>query len=234
MIKHQHVTVIIPALNEEKAIPEVLRNIPVCIDQTIVIDNDSTDKTAEAAVRFGAKVIREPRKGYGRACLTGIDAAGATDIFAFLDGGRRDYPDDLVELLELVANGDCQLAIGCRRDESNESRGRLAHQKLGTQLACWCINVIYGVRFSDLGPMRCIAANHLKQLGMVDENFGWTTEMQLKAHLKGMNIIEIPVRSRARIGTSKISGTVRGTMFAGCKIFYWIFRLALTKRPATH
>ena len=233
MLSQKHITVIIPALNEEASIGRVIREIPEFVDQVVVVDNDSTDATRDVAEKAGARVIQEPRKGYGRACLTGIEAAGKTDIFAFINGSYSDYPDDLNPLVKSVATEQCDLAIGCRQENPNEARGLFRHQKWGTQMACLTIWLLHRYRFKDLGPLRCISAPALRHLQMQDEDFGWTSEMQVKAVKARQTIHQIPVRYRKRIGKSKISGTLRGSLMAGYKIFYWIFRLAVSsKLPA--
>ena len=233
MLSQKHITVIIPALNEEASIGKVIREIPKFVDQVVVVDNNSTDATRDVAEKTGARVIEEPRTGYGRACLTGIEAAGKTDIFAFINGSYSDYPDDLNPLVESVATDLCDLAIGCRQENPNEARGRFRHQKWGTQLACLTIWLLHRYRFEDLGPLRCISAPALRHLQMQDEDFGWTSEMQVKAVKTRQTIVQIPVRYRKRIGKSKISGTLKGSLMAGYKIFYWIFRLAVSsKLPA--
>ena len=233
MLSQKHITVIIPALNEEASIGKVIREIPSFVDQVVVVDNNSTDATRDVAEKTGARVIEEPRTGYGRACLTGIEAAGKTDIFAFINGSYSDYPDDLNPLVESVATGQYDLAIGCRQENPNEARGRFRHQKWGTQLACLTIWLLHRYRFEDLGPLRCISAQALRHLQMQDEDFGWTSEMQVKAVKTRLTIVQIPVRYRKRIGKSKISGTLKGSLMAGYKIFYWIFRLAVSsKLPA--
>ncbi len=225
-----HITVIIPALNEQASIAQVIEEIPACIDQVIVVDNNSQDATREMAQNAGAKVVLEPRKGYGRACLTGIEAAGTTDILAFINGSYSDYPEDLGPLVSSVAGGQCALAIGCRQGAESEVTGMFRHQRWGTQLVCWIIWLLHRYRFQDLGPLRCISASALAHLNMQDENFGWTVEMQVKAVQAGMTICQLPVRYRKRIGQSKISGTVRGSVMAGLKMFYWTIRLAVTRR----
>ncbi len=230
MIENQHVTVIIPVLNEEQAIGNVIADVPDCVDQIVVVDGNSTDATVLAAQQSGAKAVVESKRGYGQACWRGIREAGDTDILAFIDGGRRDYPEDLLKLLMPVACGQSDLAIGCRYETSKAARGRKPHQKFGTGLACRLIRRIYGVRFEDLGPMRCLKMDTFHRLGMKDRKYGWTVEMQLKAVIGGMTILQEPVRYRQRVGKSKISGTVCGTVKAGCNIFYWIFRLAFAAR----
>ncbi len=230
MLDQQHITVVIPALNEQDSIGRVIEEIPACVDRVIVVDNSSHDATRSSAENAGAHVVQEPRKGYGRACLTGIAEAGSTDILAFINGSYSDYPEDLEMLIRSVASGRCDLAIGCRQDIQDEASGRFIHQKFGTRLACLTIWLLHHYRFQDLGPLRCISVPALSHLHMRDENFGWTVEMQVKAVKSGMKIHQIPVRYRKRIGRSKISGTVRGTIMAGYKIFYWIFRLAAAPR----
>ncbi len=230
MLDHKHITVIIPALNEETSIGRVIEEIPAYVDQVIVVDNDSQDETRNIAESLGAHVVLESRKGYGRACLSGIEAAGEADILAFINGSYSDFPEDLDLLIKPIAEDRCDLAIGCRRDISSKSRGRFRHQQWGTKLACLTIWLLHRYRFEDMGPLRCISAPALRQLRMQDENFGWTAEMQVKAVRAGQNILEIPVRYRKRIGKSKISGTLRGSLMAGCKIFYWIIRLAVAPR----
>lgn len=225
MIDQRHITVIIPALNEQASISKVIEEIPDYVDQIIVVDNDSQDATREISENAGAEVVSEPKRGYGRACLSGIDAAGNTDVFAFINGSYSDYPDDLDKLIKPVISDNCDLAIGCRQDDPTVPRGRFTHQQLGTKLACITIRLLHGYRFEDLGPLRCISRSALMQLQMQDEDFGWTVEMQLKAAKLGQTILQIPVRYRKRVGKSKISGTVRGSLMAGYKIFYWIFRL---------
>ena len=225
MIDQQHITVIIPALNEQASIAKVIEEIPDYVDQIIVVDNDSQDATREISENAGAEVVSEPKRGYGRACLSGIDAAGNTDVIAIINGSYSDYPDDLDKLIKPVISDNCDLAIGCRQDDPTVPRGRFTHQQLGTKLACITIRLLHGYRFEDLGPLRCISRSALMQLQMQDEDFGWTVEMQLKAAKLGQTILQIPVRCRRRVGKSKISGTVRGSLMAGYKIFYWIFKL---------
>ncbi len=233
MLYSKHVTVIIPALNEQESIGKVIQEIPSFVDQILVVDNGSVDNTVVRSEEAGARVVVQTKKGYGIACLTGIEAAGKTDALAFCNGGYNDYPEDLVKVVEPVAKEDCDLAIGYRRKDSEISEGRLPHQKFGTQLACRFIHCLYGVNFKDLGPMRCFSANLYSALVMCDHNFGWTAEMQIKAIQVGAKIVEIPVRTRKRIGKSKIAGTVLGSLMAGYKIFYWIFRLKLFPHSVT-
>ncbi len=231
MINHRHITVIIPALDEEGSIARVIHDLPDCVDQVLVVDNASRDATAAKAEQAGARVVREPQKGYGKACLTGIRAAGDTDILAFIDGDYSDYPEDLVKLLKPVAHDYCDLAIGCRREDRDTPGGLFRHQRWGTQMACRAIRLLHGFRYEDLGPMRCLGKSTLTRLQVKDESFGWTAEMQLKASLAGATILQAPVRYRPRVGKSKVSGTLRGSLMAGYRIFYWIIRLAVSPKP---
>ncbi|MDE0309829.1 MAG: glycosyltransferase family 2 protein [Acidiferrobacterales bacterium] len=225
MIDQQHIAVIIPALNEQASIGRVISEIPSYVDRIIVVDNDSIDATKEVSENAGAVVVDEPKRGYGKACLTGIAAAGDSDVIAFINGSYSDYPQDLDKLIRPVVSGSCDLAIGCRQDDPLAPGGRFAHQKLGTQMVCLAIRVLHGYRFEDLGPLRCISHRVLRELQMEDEDFGWTVEMQLKAAKSGKTVLQIPVQYRKRVGQSKISGTLRGSLMAGCKMFYWVFRL---------
>ncbi len=225
MIDHKHISVIIPALNEQASIEKVINEIPNYVDRIIVVDNNSQDATREFSENAGAQVVSEPKRGYGRACLTGIEAAGDTDIFAFINGSYSDYPEDLDKLIRPVVSGNCDLAIGCRQDDPLVPRGRFTHQKWGTQLVCITIRLLHGYKFDDLGPLRCVSRPALLELRMQDEDFGWTVEMQLKAAKSGQTILQVPVQYRKRVGKSKISGTLRGSLMAGCKMFFWVFRL---------
>ena len=227
MFHDKHVTVIIPVLNEQESIEKVISEIPNFVDQIVVVDNGSVDETINRAQKAGARVVTQSKKGYGIACLTGIEAAGETHILAFINGGYNDYPEDLTDLVEPVANENCDFAIGCRKRAIHQKEGRLPHQKWGTKLACRFIYWLYGVKFEDLGPMRSLNKDLYLMLEMCDRNFGWTAEMQIKAVQVQAKIREVPVRSRKRIGKSKISGTAYGSLMAGFKIFYWIFRLAI-------
>ena len=222
MYAHRHITIIIPALNEARAVGRVIDAIPEFIDRVIVVDNGSEDETAHVAKRHGADVVFEPARGYGSACLAGIAALDETDIVAFIDGDFSDYPDDLKEVIEPVALGEMDLAIGSR---SRSRSGLLWHQYWGNKLACAFIRLIHGHRFEDFGPMRCIRWSTLKALHMEDRDFGWTSEMQIKAARSGFLVTEVPVRYRKGLGKSKVSGTVKGSLLAGYKIIYWTVRL---------
>jgi len=230
MINGQHISVIIPVLNEELSITSVIRDIPDQIDGILVVDNGSIDRTREKSLAAGAEVICETRRGYGSACLAGIKAAGPTDIIAFMDGDYSDYPEDLDLVLRPVAEGCPDLVIGCRELLPEGKPAMPRHQMWGNRISCFLIGILHGVRYRDLGPMRAIQRSSLEKLNMQDTDFGWTAEMQIKAFRMGLQVQEVPVRYRQRTGQSKISGTIKGSIMAGCKILYWTLRLILTSR----
>ena len=225
------VSVIIPVLNEENAIAKVINDIPktgnneeTTIQEIIVVDNGCTDKTATIAAQCGARIVTEPRRGYGYACLTGIDALTTKppDIVVFLDGDYSDYPTDMPRLLQPIRNGEAALVIGARTQGSAKD-ALLPQARFGNWLACFLIHRFFGVRYTDLGPFRAIRYADLLALNMQDKTFGWTVEMQLKAAKLGIAVCEVPVRYRKRIGTSKITGTLTGTLKAGYKILTTLF-----------
>ena len=221
----QTVSVIIPVLNEEAAIAKVIADIPktvrteATVQEIIVVDNGCTDNTAAIAERNGARVVTEPRRGYGYACLAGIDAltASVPDIVVFLDGDYSDYPTDMPQLLQPILEGSAALVIGARTHGSAKA-ALLPQARFGNWLACFLIRHFFGVCYTDLGPFRAIRYCELLALNMQDKTFGWTVEMQLKAAKQGIAVCEVPVRYRKRIGTSKITGTFIGTLKAGYKI----------------
>ena len=220
------VVVVIPAVDEEEAIARVVSEVPPVVEQVIVVDNGSRDDTAARARAAGARVIREPRRGYGQACLAGIAAAPEADVYAFLDGDHSDYPEQLPALLAPILAGEADLVVGSRR------LGRLApgahpwHAVLGTRLCVALMNRLIGTEATDLGPFRAITAPALRQLDMRERSFGWTVEMQVKARRRGLRVREVPVDYRPRIGRSKVSGTLSGSVRAGAGILGTIARHA--------
>ena len=231
MLNGRRIGVIIPALNEERAIAKVIGDIPAWVDQIIVADNGSQDMTADVARGCGAYVVCEPERGYGAACLAGIAALAQTDIIVFLDGDYSDYPQDMKALVAPILNGSSELVIGSRALGGAEPGSLTLQQRFGNRLATYLIGVFWGASFTDLGPFRAISAPALKALHMSDRDYGWTVEMQVKAARLGLSYSEVPVRYRVRIGTSKVSGTLKGTIFAGTKILSVIARHALTVTP---
>ena len=218
-----NVSVIIPVLNEEGAIANVINDIPKkLVQEIIVVDNGCTDRTAEIARKHGAKVVTEPRKGYGRACLTGIANVTKADIVVFLDGDYSDDPKQMYLLVQPIQDGLAEFVIGAR--VPSEKGALLPQAKFGNKIATVLMRFLFGVKYTDLGPFRAILYEKLLALEMQDKNFGWTIEMQLKAAKAGMNVIEVPVTYRKRIGTSKISGTFMGSIKAGIKIITTLFR----------
>jgi hypothetical protein len=223
------VDVIIPALNEGEAIGRVLADLPrALVRHTVVVDNGSTDTTAQRARSAGATVVVEPRRGYGRACLRGVawlrQLARPPDIVVFLDADYSDYPQELPGLVTPIARDEADLVVGSRLRGRAGPGALSAHVRWGNRLAALLIRRLYGLPVTDLGPFRAIRWSSLLELGMVDHNFGWTAEMQVKAARRGLRYRETSVPYRRRIGSSKITGTVVGTLRAGCKILYTIFR----------
>lgn len=225
------INVIIPAVNEEKSISKVIEAIPAgLVDDIIVVDNRSEDKTAEVAGSAGATVLFEPNPGYGNACLKGIAYAAAKpegsrpDIIVFLDGDYSDYPEEMPALVQPILHGTAEMVIGSRAIGQREPGAMLPQQIFGNWLATKLLRMLYGASFTDLGPFRAIKLDTLLALQMQDRTYGWTVEMQAKAAKRKIRYTEVPVRYRKRIGFSKISGTVKGTVFAGYKIITTIFK----------
>ena len=222
------IKVIIPAYNEEASIAKVISEIPSEVDEIIVVNNNSTDGTKENAARAGATVLDEERKGYGYACLKGMDYIAGLEnqptIIVFLDGDYSDYPEELIEVVRPIVEDDIDLVIGSRVKERREYGAMTPQQIFGNWLATKLMGLFFGANFTDLGPFRAIKYDKLLSLQMEDKTYGWTVEMQLKAIKKGLSYTEVPVRYKNRIGVSKVSGTVKGSVLAGVKIITWIFK----------
>lgn len=229
----KRIGVVIPALNEEKAIGKVIADIPPWVDAIVVADNGSSDRTAAVAKATSALVVREEERGYGAACQAGLAALPTSDIVVFLDGDYSDYPDDMHLLVDPIATGEVDLVIGSRALGEAQSGALTPPQVFGNWLATRLIHLIWGARFTDLGPFRAIRAICLQRLRMADRDYGWTVEMQIKAAKSGLRCAEVPVRYRRRVGISKISGTIRGSMKAGMKILAVIGRHAIRQERAS-
>ncbi|CAL2058399.1 glycosyltransferase family 2 protein [Tenacibaculum sp. 190524A05c] len=222
------IKVIIPAYNEEDSIGKVIKDIPEIVDEIIVVSNNSTDNTELNAKNAGATVLKENRKGYGYACLKGMDyiaeQSEKPSIIVFLDGDYSDYPEQLTEIIAPIVNQDMDFVIGSRVQRLREKGSMTPQQVFGNWLATFLMKLFFGAKFTDLGPFRAIKYNKLLDLNMEDKTYGWTVEMQLKAIKRNYSYVEIPVKYRNRIGVSKVSGTVKGTILAGVKILSWIFK----------
>lgn len=220
---------IIPALNEEDALQQVLKEVPEGVfESVIVVDNGSQDKTAQVAASAGAVVVREPRRGYGSACLAGIAILPSTvEIIVFMDADGSDFPWDATRLIEPVVRGQADLVIGSRETGVAESGALSPHQRLGNRFAVFLVSALFRHSYTDIGPFRAIRRSSLEKIGMQDKNFGWTIEMQIKAVQHGLRIKEIPVRYRNRsAGQSKISGNLWGSIAAGVKILWTVGKYA--------
>lgn len=222
------VSVIIPALNEEHSIGLVLDDIPEdLVNEVIVVDNGSSDKTAEVAREHGAKVVREERRGYGSACLRGLAEMDEPDVVVFLDADYSDHPDEMNRLLNPIFNDEADFVLGSRMLGEREPGALLPQAFFGNKLATFLMRLVVGVNYTDLGPFRAIRKDALDKVEMCDTNFGWTAELQMKAPRAGLRTIEVPVSYRRRTGVSKITGTISGTIRAGYKIIYTIGRYSL-------
>ncbi len=239
-IDPDEVVVIIPALNEEQSLPLVLRDLPQ-VSVVIVVDNGSQDRTADVASECGAHVVSESDRGYGAACLRGIrelaalvnDGSIAPQIVVFVDADYSDHPDELPRLVAPVRQGDADFVIGSRLTGHRDPGAMPPQSVYGNKLACFLMRVLFGARYTDLGPFRAIRYDTLLSLQMIDRDFGWTVEMQIKAARKNIRTTEVPVAYRRRVGISKISGTVSGTFKAGFKILYLIAKYGLLDRQSS-
>ena len=222
------IKVIIPAYNEADSIGLVIKDIPEIVDEVIVVSNNSTDATEENAKKAGATVLREERKGYGYACLKGMDYVAQLpkepQIIVFLDGDYSDYPQELEKIVEPILQRNVDLVIGARVKKWREKGAMTFPQIFGNWLATSLMKLFFNATFTDLGPFRAIKYDKLLDLQMEDKTYGWTVEMQLKALKKNYSYEEVPVHYRNRIGVSKVSGTVKGAFMAGVKILSWIFK----------
>ena len=227
------VAVVIPAWNEEASIGRVIDGLPAAWHRLVVVaDNNSTDYTAGVARKFGATVVAALRQGYGSACLAAL-AEVANDppaVVAFIDADFSDHPEQLPQLVEPILKGEADFVLASRMLTPQPKGAMLPQARLGNKLACGLMRLIWGVRYTDLGPFRAIRWESLQALGMADANFGWTVEMQIKAARHGLRVLEIPAKYRPRVGVSKITGTVSGTLRAGYKILWTIFRYGVLRR----
>ncbi|MCB0372769.1 MAG: glycosyltransferase family 2 protein [Muricauda sp.] len=225
------IKVIIPAVNEGDSIGKVVSELPEHVSEIIVADNGSTDDTAQNARAAGATVVTENRKGYGFACLKGLEyiskQSKLPDIIVFIDGDYSDYPEELDKVVAPILENDVDFVVGARKKSLREPGSMTPQQVFGNQLATFLMRLFFRSRFTDLGPFRAIKYEKLKELQMQDTTYGWTVEMQLKILRKKMSYTEVPVRYKRRIGVSKVSGTVKGTIFASIKILGWIFKYSL-------
>jgi len=225
------IKVIIPAYNEQDSIANVITEIPSVVSEIIVVSNNSTDNTVSVAENAGATVLTETQKGYGYACLKGMEYIASQnekpDIIVFLDGDYSDYPEELTKIIAPILTNDIDLVIGARVPELREKDSVTPQQIFGNWLACFLMKLFFKATFTDLGPFRAIKYNKLLALNMTDKTYGWTVEMQLKALKQQFSYVEVPVRYKKRIGVSKVSGTIKGAIFAGVKILTWIFKYSL-------
>ena len=230
--KQTNISVIIPAFNEEMSLPKVIGDLPrSMIQEIIVVDNASTDNTAEVARQLDCTIVSELQRGYGRACLAGIGALNPqTEVVVFIDGDRSDHGEQLERIVEPIVSRGYDFVIGSRVLGAREPGAMTPQAYYGNKFACFLMKLFWDTSYTDLGPFRAITFGALKQLRMSDQNFGWTIEMQIKAIENNLAITEVPVDYRRRIGKSKISGTLKGTILAGEKILRTIFRYKFLKR----
>jgi glycosyltransferase involved in cell wall biosynthesis len=227
------VSVIIPTRNEALSLGHVLADLPAgLVSEVLVVDSGSTDGTPEIAARMGARVIREPRRGYGRACLTGLAQVSSPDVVVFLDGDYSDRPAELPLLLAPITDGRADITLGSRLAVPSNPGSLPWHAAFGNRLAARLITLLFGHRITDLGPFRAARAEVLRALALEETTYGWAVEMILKGALHGFRIVEVPVSYHPRIGKSKISGTVRGTLGAAWFIFSRILRYYVRLRRA--
>jgi glycosyltransferase involved in cell wall biosynthesis len=225
------ISVIIPTHNEAGAIGRVLADLPPDLTtEVIVVDSNSNDGTPEIAANMGAVVVQEPRRGYGRACLTGLAAANAPEVVVFLDGDYSDRPSELPILLTPITDGRADITLGSRLNELRSARALPWHQAFGNRLAAKLISLLYGLQLTDLGPFRAARADVLRSLNLEEMTYGWAVEMILKGALSGFRVVEVPVSYHPRIGKSKISGTLKGTVGAGWFILSLIVRYRIRHR----
>jgi len=223
------IDVVIPALNEERALPRVLLEIPrPLVRRVVVADNGSTDATAIVAADHGAEVVHEPERGYGAACLRALAhlTSDPPDIVVFLDGDYSDHPDELPAVIQPILESRAELVVGSRATGRAERGALSLRQRVGNAIASAALRTLYGAEYTDLGPFRAIRWDTLQHLQMCDRNYGWTVEMQIKAARRGIAHCEVPVSYRRRIGSSKVSGTIRGSVGAGAKILWLLGRYA--------
>jgi len=227
------VSVVIPTHNEAQSIGRVLADLPTeLVTEVLVVDSNSTDGTPEIASKMGARVLHEPRRGYGRACLTGLAAASSPDVIVFLDGDYSDRPDELTLLLTPIFDGRADITLGSRLGKQNVHGALPWHAAFGNRVAAVLIRFLYGLRISDLGPFRAGRADVLRGLDLQENTYGWAVEIILKGTLAGFRIVEVPVSYYPRIGKSKISGTLRGTVGAAWFILFLIVRYSFRHRRA--
>jgi glycosyltransferase involved in cell wall biosynthesis len=225
------VSVIIPTHNEAGAIGRVLADLPSdLVTEVIVVDSNSSDSTPHIAARTGARVIEEPRRGYGRACLTGLAATNSPDVVVFLDGDYSDRPSELPIVLAPIIEGRADITLGSRLHKHNSADALPWHQVFGNRLAASLIRLLYGVKISDLGPFRAARADVIRELALEEMTYGWAVEMILKGALAGYRVVEVPVSYHPRIGKSKIGGTLKGTLGAGWFILSLIVRYYCRRR----